>query len=305
MFQSRSNMECNQRHHDPYQRKMDRFGIVFDRRSSCEVQIAKSLNPQRPLQYVWASCCKHCEAGDGQGDHEGIERPVGGFGGKVLPARKVFGLLQSRSNKGRDKSPAQSQQRDYQNSGAQLGMEDIGVSFFVACDKGRGAPAPPELREHKAGHQPVKENTDGMVVRRSLFVLQRRHRDGNTAPFPGKFQSWTFLQATRFGRIRCNRRNPEEEPMNRGVGSLWHGRAGPGYSGAALAVGISAALLAGGILMAKPWKRKRALGFMPVRDAGPENMEFAPPDWDQVDEAVDESFPASDPPSHYAGSRNR
>ncbi len=36
-----------------------------------------------------------------------------------------------------------------------------------------------------------------------------------------------------------------------------------------------------------------------VRDAGPEQMKCPPPDWDEVDEAADESFPASDPPSTY------
>ncbi|HVY86130.1 MAG TPA: hypothetical protein VG943_13430 [Caulobacterales bacterium] len=35
----------------------------------------------------------------------------------------------------------------------------------------------------------------------------------------------------------------------------------------------------------------------PVRDAGPENMEHPPKDWSEVDEASDESFPASDPPA--------
>ena len=34
-----------------------------------------------------------------------------------------------------------------------------------------------------------------------------------------------------------------------------------------------------------------------VRDAGPEEMKNEPPHWDDVDEASDESFPASDPPS--------
>ena len=42
--------------------------------------------------------------------------------------------------------------------------------------------------------------------------------------------------------------------------------------------------------------RRRALPK--VRDAGPENMKNPPRHWDKVDEAVDESFPASDPPSH-------
>ncbi len=36
-----------------------------------------------------------------------------------------------------------------------------------------------------------------------------------------------------------------------------------------------------------------------VRDAGPENMASPPSTWSKVDEASDESFPASDPPSTY------
>ncbi|MGH6744107.1 hypothetical protein EDF58_102131 [Novosphingobium sp. PhB57] len=36
-----------------------------------------------------------------------------------------------------------------------------------------------------------------------------------------------------------------------------------------------------------------------VRDAGPENMTHKPPRWSKTDEAIDESFPASDPPSTY------
>jgi hypothetical protein len=32
-----------------------------------------------------------------------------------------------------------------------------------------------------------------------------------------------------------------------------------------------------------------------VRDAGPEAMKNPPAEWDEVDEASDESFPASDP----------
>jgi hypothetical protein len=34
-----------------------------------------------------------------------------------------------------------------------------------------------------------------------------------------------------------------------------------------------------------------------IRDSGPEAMENPPKSWDEVDEASDESFPASDPPS--------
>lgn len=37
----------------------------------------------------------------------------------------------------------------------------------------------------------------------------------------------------------------------------------------------------------------------PVRDAGPENMTVKPASWSKTDEAIDESFPASDPPGNY------
>lgn len=38
-------------------------------------------------------------------------------------------------------------------------------------------------------------------------------------------------------------------------------------------------------------------GFAGVRNSGPEAMRSDPPEWDRVDEASDESFPASDPPA--------
>jgi len=37
----------------------------------------------------------------------------------------------------------------------------------------------------------------------------------------------------------------------------------------------------------------------PVRPAGPESMRDPPKKWDEVDQALDESFPASDPPAKY------
>ena len=39
--------------------------------------------------------------------------------------------------------------------------------------------------------------------------------------------------------------------------------------------------------------------YTSVRDAGPENMKSQPQRWSKTDEAIDESFPASDPPSTY------
>lgn len=40
-------------------------------------------------------------------------------------------------------------------------------------------------------------------------------------------------------------------------------------------------------------------GSTHVRDSGPEHMTTPPKSWSKTDEASDESFPASDPPSTY------
>lgn len=38
-------------------------------------------------------------------------------------------------------------------------------------------------------------------------------------------------------------------------------------------------------------------GHVDIRNAGPEAMASTPPEWDKVDQASDESYPASDPPA--------
>lgn len=40
-----------------------------------------------------------------------------------------------------------------------------------------------------------------------------------------------------------------------------------------------------------------ATGGHEVRNAGPQAMRSDPPEWDKIDEASDESYPASDPPA--------
>ena len=52
-------------------------------------------------------------------------------------------------------------------------------------------------------------------------------------------------------------------------------------------------------LLAPPRGRRarRRVAQQYVRPAGPESMRCPPSDWDEVDQASDESFPASDPPA--------
>ncbi|MDT9599357.1 hypothetical protein [Sphingosinicella rhizophila] len=82
----------------------------------------------------------------------------------------------------------------------------------------------------------------------------------------------------------------------------------------AIATGIGAAAAAGlGYLASRLWRRSGhekgraalsgagAAGAVgdsgAARSAGPEEMRDPPKEWDEVDQASDESFPASDPPN--------
>jgi hypothetical protein len=61
---------------------------------------------------------------------------------------------------------------------------------------------------------------------------------------------------------------------------------------------------AGFVAAKKPQSRNARVREIPPagsgssgRPAGPESMRDPPPNWDKVDEASDQSFPASDPPA--------
>jgi hypothetical protein len=71
---------------------------------------------------------------------------------------------------------------------------------------------------------------------------------------------------------------------------------------ALLALGLGATAYALRPRPERPRTRTRSAtksAFEPVRHAGPEEMTLKPRNWDIVDEQVDESFPASDPPGNY------
>lgn len=68
-------------------------------------------------------------------------------------------------------------------------------------------------------------------------------------------------------------------------------------------IGMSTALLGVAAFLAMRRPAKKSPRFMPVRDAGPDNMDYPPRSWDRVDQSIDESFPASDPPAYCIRSR--
>lgn len=113
----------------------------------------------------------------------------------------------------------------------------------------------------------------------------------------------------------------EPDPYHDGVSGGWRERTRAetripfGRGLGALAIGVGAVALAAYVMRARPAYGRRTApalrdaapvgeadrgAYGQVRAAGPESMrDPVLSNWDKVDEASDESFPASDPPSYY------
>lgn len=55
----------------------------------------------------------------------------------------------------------------------------------------------------------------------------------------------------------------------------------------------------GALAVRQLMKSSDRAGFREIRSAGTHDMDTPPRHWDEVDEQIDESFPASDPPGNY------
>jgi hypothetical protein len=64
-------------------------------------------------------------------------------------------------------------------------------------------------------------------------------------------------------------------------------------------VRLGLAVLLGAAAFRLIWPRAKPGDTPYIRAAGREEMAFPPRNWDLVDEASDQSFPASDPPGTY------
>ena len=113
----------------------------------------------------------------------------------------------------------------------------------------------------------------------------------------------TKTQERRAPKARQTATRDESEPLMK-----WNRKTGFMAAGAAALVGLGAALF-----VRRRWRRdeevpanatargKTAPGPVgqsgAARSAGPDAMRDPPQDWEKVDQAADESFPASDPPA--------
>ena len=113
----------------------------------------------------------------------------------------------------------------------------------------------------------------------------------------------TKTQERRAPKARQTATRDESEPLMK-----WNRKTGIMAVGAAALAGLGAALFirrrrrdAGEVPAPATARGKTAPGPVgqsgAARSAGPEAMRDPPRDWEKVDQAVDESFPASDPPA--------